>query len=219
MNMKYYLISNSAEEKEVGCFPQTSGLFEGYNHDAPNAMDNLTSDEFPDFIPDLRFELDEDAILTDIISPSNLDFATGLLMNEKAKKIFEPAKIISHKYYQASLKVKNKLLDYYWLHLIAPPLSIINFSDSIFLEVLPGQKKVQRIIKSEKEYDSYYDSYNINPLEIFKLSLTKDFNDQRFEVFCLPQIFPGLLISDRISSLLKENITGLSYKEQNFYVS
>jgi hypothetical protein len=139
--MKYLIISNSADEKEVGCYPQSSGLFNGYNHDAPNAIENLTSDEFPDFIPDLRFELDEDAILTDIISPSNLDFATGLLMNEKAKKIFESAKIFLHKYYEATIKVNTKTLNYHWLHLVNPNFKDIAFKKSVFVEHLPGNNK------------------------------------------------------------------------------
>ena len=73
--MKYYLIAPSVEEDEVGEYPQTTGTYPGYNRNAPNSMENLTSDCFPHFIPDLRFIIDDNAILTDVVSPSNLDFA------------------------------------------------------------------------------------------------------------------------------------------------
>ena len=78
--MKFYLLSNSAKKTEVGTYPQTTGLVDGYEEFAENSMVNLNSDEFPNFAPDLRFELEEKAILTDIIRPSNLDYAKGLMM-------------------------------------------------------------------------------------------------------------------------------------------
>lgn len=213
--MKYYLVSASAEEDVVGEYPQTAGIYPGYNRNALNSMENLTSDCFPTFIPDLRFLLEDNAILTDVVSPSNLDFATGLLMNTTTKEIFSKAKIITHQFYPATLKTNHQLLDYYWLHLISPTLSIIDFEKSVFLETLPTQEKTIRTFDSLSDYERYYDSYELNPLTIDKLSLKVDL---KVDVFCLPGIFHGLLVAEHICLLLQQkNITGISYKEQHFY--
>lgn len=140
--MKYYLLSNSANKNEVGIYPQTTGLVDGYVEFSDNSMVNLTSDELPNFIPDLRFELEEKAILTDIISVSNLDYAVGFFMNEKAKNIFQKFKVITHKYYDGALNVKGKILSYSWLHIVNSSFSGIDFLNSTFSELLsPTQKK------------------------------------------------------------------------------
>ncbi|MBN8785017.1 MAG: hypothetical protein J0G98_18300 [Terrimonas ferruginea] len=213
--MKYYLIAPSVEEDEVGEYPQTTGTYPGYNRNAPNSMENLTSDCFPNFIPDLRFIIEDNAILTDVVSPSNLDFATGLLMNARTREIFSKAKIIPHQFYLATLKTNTQILDYYWLHLISPTLSIIDFEKSVFLETLPTQEKIIRTFNSYSEYDRYYESYDLNPLTIDKLSLKVNL---KVDVFCLPGIFHDILVAEHICLLLQQKkITGLSYKEQNFY--
>lgn len=214
--MKYYLISNSAEEKEVGCYPQTSGLFEGYDHGAPNAMENLTSDEFPDFVPDLRFELDEEAILTDIISPSNLDFATGLLMNAKAKQIFDTARICPHKYYDASLKVETTTLTYHWLHLVNPSFKDIDFPKSHFVELLPGNKKTEHSFNKESEFEKVYSS-TTNPVRAQKIILIESAKNENYDLFFFPFIHSGLIASEQLCQELKKaNITGLKFDEQAF---
>lgn len=83
--MKFYKISNSTNEKEVGTFLQCKGIITGKNADwfkAPNSMTNLTNDDFPTLQPDLRFELEEKAIKTDLIKPSNIS-AKGLLVSKR----------------------------------------------------------------------------------------------------------------------------------------
>jgi methionine synthase II (cobalamin-independent) len=216
--MKYYLLSNSAKKNEVGTYPQTTGLVDGYEEFAENSMVNLNSDEFPNFIPDLRFELDEDAILTDIISPSNLDYAKGLMMNEKAKKIFERFNLIPHKFYEASIKVNNSKFTYYWMHTIPPALDIIDFANSSFLEVLPTQEKIQRIFQNYDEYEKYGDIDLPNDLEVERLILIQSFHSKKIDLFCLPGLFTSFLVSQKLYDKIKETqLTGLHFEEQSFY--
>ena len=105
--MKYYSLSYSTDEKEVGkVWPQCKAIPEGYDHkwlDLPNSMTKLTNDAFPNENPDLVFELDKKAKLTDIISPSNI-YAVGLLVNEKAKLILEGFNLITHIFFWQRLK-------------------------------------------------------------------------------------------------------------------
>jgi hypothetical protein len=83
--MEYYILKNATTRKQVGHYIQTAGWVDGCNINAPNSMANLDSEEFPNFIPDLRFDLEEKAKLTDIVSASNI-VAHGFLINEKVKK-------------------------------------------------------------------------------------------------------------------------------------
>jgi hypothetical protein len=216
--MKYYLLSNSAKKTEVGTYPQTTGLVDGYEEFAENSMVNLNSDEFPNFIPDLRFELEGKAILTDIISPSNLDYAKGLMMNEKAKKLFEQFNLIPHQFYEGSIKVHNNKLIYYWMHTLPPALGIVDFTNTSFLEVLPTQQKIQRIFKSYEEYEKYGDGDLPNDLEVEKLCLTHSFTSKALDLFCFPSLFTGFIISQRLYDKINEmQLTGLCLEEQSFY--
>src|SRR3569623_486669 len=118
--MMYHFLSVSTNEKEIGRYYQTKGLPEGYTskwYDDSNSMTNLTSSSLPDFIPDLKWELEEKAILTDIVSASNVT-GKGFLISEKAKTIFENFDLAEHKFHKASLVVKNQTFQYYYLQLI-----------------------------------------------------------------------------------------------------
>lgn len=216
--MKYYLLSNSAKKNEVGTYPQTTGLVDGYEEFAENSMVNLNSDEFPNFVPDLRFELDEDAILTDIISPSNLDYAKGLMMNERAKKIFESFNLNTHKFYEASIIAGSTQFTYYWMHTIPPTLDIVDFANSSFLEVLPTQEKIQRIFHNYDEYEKYGNDDLPNDLEVEKLTLIQSFNSKKVDLFSLPGLFTSFLISQKLYDKIKEmQLTGLHFEQQSFY--
>jgi hypothetical protein len=216
--MKYYLLSNSAKKEEVGTYPQTTGLVDGYEEFSENSMVNLNSDELPNFVPDLRFELDKDAILTDIISPSNLDYAKGIMMNEKAKNAFKPFKLIPHQFYEATIKANNNILIYYWLHTLPPTLDIVDFSKSIFLEVLPTQQRIKRYFKTYYEFENYGDSDFPNDLEIEKLTLTPTFLSQSIDLFCLPSLFSGFLISQKLYEKINDTqLSGLCIENQLFF--
>src|SRR5690606_25582916 len=113
--------SNSGDEKTIGKkYPQCKGMPSGMGltqnwFESPNSMTKLTNLDFPNFDPELIFELEDAAILTDVVSPSNIS-AKGFLINEKVKKLFEGFKLIEHKYYPAVLIVRRNRLQYYWLH-------------------------------------------------------------------------------------------------------
>jgi hypothetical protein len=110
--MEYYILDNATTRKKVGYFIQTEGLVNGYNANAQNSMTKVKAEEFPDFIPDLRFNLGDKAKLTDIVSAGNI-MTRGFLVNEKVKKIFESCKLPAHRYYDATLNVKGTIHKYY----------------------------------------------------------------------------------------------------------
>lgn len=130
--MKYFKIKNSRDRKIVGFPYQTNGYIDGYNENAPCSRTNLTYDKYPDFVPDLRFELQKKSKLTDIVDASNIS-ATGFLMNEKAKGVFDMFNIPTHKFYEASILDHNhNVLPYYWMHIISNDYELVDFENSVF---------------------------------------------------------------------------------------
>lgn len=57
--MRNFKVKNSRNRKIVGFPYQTNGYISGYDEKSPNSRTNLTYEKFPDFVPDLRFELHE----------------------------------------------------------------------------------------------------------------------------------------------------------------
>ena len=84
----YYKLRNAITRKQVGYQFQTTGYIDAYAHYGPNSRIRLEWDKFPDFVPDLRFELHKKSKLTDVVSESNIS-ARGFLINEKVKEIFD----------------------------------------------------------------------------------------------------------------------------------
>jgi hypothetical protein len=144
--MEYYILSNATEEKIIGKkYPQCKGMPSGLGltskwFEQPNSMTKLTNDEFPNFEPELIFELEEKAILTDVVSPSNIS-AKGMLVNEKVKNILSNFTLMEHKYYPATLIHKEQKLNYYWLHFVKKDLIGLDLDKSIFYKSMFGIDK------------------------------------------------------------------------------
>jgi uncharacterized protein DUF1629 len=132
---EYCLLANSIDGKEIGSeFHQTQGLPDGYTvrfYDRPNSMTKLNNDEFPKDNTELIWQMEPKAILTDVVSASNIT-AQGLLCNNKVREIFESHKLCEHKFYPATLIHEGKELNYHWFHPIEQDLDIIDFEKSEF---------------------------------------------------------------------------------------
>ena len=209
--MTYYFLSVSTNEREIGCYFQTEGLPEGYTskwYDEPNSMTSLTDSALPDFIPDLIWELKEEAILTDIISAGNIT-ATGFLMSEKAKAIFENFNLIEHKFHQASLIVKDQTLAYYYLQLVNRDFTGINFNNSSFcIADLFGIKEDDSNILSSDDLIEKQKRLELGlVISAEKLSFFDTFKTP--DLFFFPIIHSDIFISQNLlNELMENNITG-----------
>ena len=126
---------------------------------------------------------------------------------------------MQHKYYPAILRTSSGDIPFYWLHVVSPyPSPYIDIPKSVFSEILPNQDKVRRQFSNNIEHDQYFDN-STNRLDNKELVLTKDFEINKYDVFCMPGIFSWFLMSEKLCELLqKENVTGLIIEEQGFYV-
>ena len=218
--MKYYSLSYSTDEKEVGkVWPQCKAIPEGYDHkwlDLPNSMTKLTNDDFPNEDPNLVFELDKKSKLTDVISPSNI-YAVGLLVNNKVKSILEIFNLITHKFYLATVKQNHIEHNYYWLHLVKPDLLGVNFEKSKF-EITNLVNKPLANIK----INSWEDYIERNSNLVFKHIRAKHLvlePEAQKDLIYFPYIYSFMFVSEELSiELASQRITGLEISEQHILI-
>lgn len=214
--MKYYFLSTSVDEKEIGTYFQTEGLPEGYTskwYDEPDSMTKLVRDSLPDFIPDLKWELKPKAKLTDIISVGNIT-ATGFLMNEKAKAIFQSFNLIDHKFHNATLFVKSQPLHYYYLQLTNGNFENIDIEKSSFCITNAFRLKKNDIIITSYndliEKQKKLEFGNIISAEKIHIKNTD------FDLFFFPFIHNDIFVSEKLlNELRKYKITGYRVKGQD----
>ncbi|WP_290796210.1 hypothetical protein [Flavihumibacter sp. UBA7668] len=130
--MEYYVLKYSTG-KEIGkTYPQTNGMSDNYNFEISDSINFLPNLETPLFIPNLNYlKVDENAKITDFISTGLIN-ATGFIVNEKIKSLFDNYKIADHMYFPASLYYKHKHIKAHWLHFTNDYTSLIDFNKSTF---------------------------------------------------------------------------------------
>lgn len=207
--MEYYLISVSTDLKEIGRYYQTKGLPTGYTskwYDEPNSMTNLAYNCLPDFTPDLKWELEGKAKLTDIVSASNIT-AVGFLMSEKAKSIFQKFELLEHKFHDATLIVKEQALHYYFLQIVCKDFHMIDFQRSSFCVAdLTGEKEYDIDVFSSDDLFAKQEQLELGLV----ITLEKLFLKNHIEpdLFFFPFIHSKYFASQRLVNELNSNITG-----------
>ena len=214
--MKYFSLSNSTDEKEVGkVWPQCEGVADGYTHewfDQPNSMTKLNNNEFPSLVPDLVFDLHKKAKLTDVISPSMIS-AIGLLINEKVKTILEGFNIIEHRYYPAIVREKDISYNYYWMHLVKPDLYGVDFKKSKFeITNLINMPEANIKINNWEHYLERLKTLSFKNIRAKKLVIEPE---AQKDLLYFPYIYSYMLVSEDLAlELATQKITGLEITEQ-----
>jgi hypothetical protein len=225
ISVKYFFFHNTGDEKIVGdLYPQCKGMptcmgLTSKWFEQPNSMTKLNNEDFPNFEPELIFELEDNAILTDVVSPSNVS-AKGFLINPKVSDIFSHFNLIEHRYYPAIIIVKGKKLPYYWLHFKDNNdffLENIDYEKSIFHVSNLAYMKINDVeINSYQEYIKFRKSLSMKYISASKLALTDEFKKKEFDLFYFGHMFLNCFISLRLVEALKiHNVTGLDFNEQN----
>ncbi len=129
----YYYLKPAVGTTETGNAYPAVESFDDYDFNAPNSVYKLDSDQFPNFIPDIRFKLAKDAKLCDVMAQSTIS-ACGLLISEKLKGLMENESIIPHKFFSGTIEVSSgKIESYHWLHLVWPEgVNYLDFRQSKF---------------------------------------------------------------------------------------
>lgn len=203
--MKYYLLSNSTDNKIVGKeYIQTKpGILS--EKSSPAYRGNLTNEYFNNTPPILDLEIENKSKLTDIVSVSNVS-AKGIFMNEKTKTIFEKFNIMNHKFYNGTLNNNGTIIPYYWLHIVNNTFDGIKLSQSSFYEADFLKDKIRDVsISSIDDYKEKLtkmegDARFILPKELI---LTEDL--KQLDILYFPLILGYLIVSEKVINELQEN--------------
>ena len=222
--MKYYLLSKSTDEKIIGRYPQCKGLPSGMGltyewFEQPNSMTKLRNDDFPEFDPELIFELEKKAILSDVVIPSNI-IAKGFLVNEKVKDLFSQFKLMEHKYYPANLFFKGVEYQYYWLHFKdceEKYLGNIDYQNSsFFVSNLALMKEKDISIISRDDFWDKKMNLPMKHIRATKLKLSEGLLNEGLDLFYIPYVHSDFWVSNKLSKAIEvTEITGFEIREQN----
>jgi hypothetical protein len=217
--MKYYLLKRSLKRKDVGiAFGQTEEYFDFEAKEGiprikeleslPNYHGKLRNDEFPDFVPRIKFKLAVKGKLSDLVDIPNMN-AKGMLVSPKFKKLLEMFKLQEHRFYTGHLKVGEFFLEYFWFHPLSEKMDkFIDFEKSIFED--SNEKRI--IIASLNDKLGYYEKYGVS------FFIKKIILKQSLDLFYIPNFQYGddFFISEPfMQALKKEKITGIEIQEQD----
>lgn len=224
--MKYYKLSLASDKKIIGKagYPQCKGVPKSLGldfswFDKPNSMTNLTNEDFPDFEPELIFELEEKAILTDVVSPSNIS-AKGFPINQKVKDILGHFNLMEHRYYPATLIEKGNKYDYYWLHFKdceEKYLGEVDFKNSSFFVTNLAFTELEKItLESRDDFWNKKMNLPMKHIRVENLNLREHLKNQKLDLFYIAYIHSGYFISEKLYKAIQvNNITGVDLKEQS----
>lgn len=219
--MKYYRLDNSVNTKEIG---RHAIQLDFADKKTMDSCWSLVNDEFPDFKPDLRFNLEKGSKLTDVVS-SGVD-VPNFMINERVKNIFEQCKLPEHRYYEATVTDhKGVVHPYYCIHILPNDYSMVDFDKTIFkkteepMKIWPDSvfSNVKEIkdapeiqIKSLEEKEKFKDEFFPNDLYVV-LDVLRIHDSEKYDMLFLPDVdVTTKYISEKLANMLKsEKITGI----------
>lgn len=212
----YYTLKLSTDAKKIGCFPQVDCNTQFHAH-------QLKYGRFPDFNPELSFELEKKAKLTEVLSQASIS-ANGLLINERVKVIFEKYELIDHRFFPAPVKdQKGKIHSYYWLHMVAKEeyFHWIDFTNSRFLLEIGIRNFKPISINSKEEYDQKLreaddmadDMDTLADIVVDKIACSPSFN-KKLSLFVFPKVDIRIFVSNDLKEeLISSGVTGIEFTE------
>lgn len=219
--MKYYRLENSVDTKEIG---RHATQIDYADKKTMDSCWSLVDEEFPDFKPDMRFDLEKGSKLTDVVGTGH--FVPGFMINERVKNIFEQCKLPEHRYYEATVKDhKGVVHPYYYLHIMPNDCSMIDFDKTIFKKTTEPMKiwpelafsNVEEIknapeirIKNLEEMKDYEDEFFPDNLYVV-LDVLRIHDSEEYDMLFLPDVdVCTKYISEKLANMLKsEKITGI----------
>lgn len=219
--MKYYRLERSVDTKVIGRHAIQLTFADKKSQDS---CWSLVDEEFPNFKPDLRFDLERGAKLTDVVS-SGVD-VPGFMINERVKNIFEQCKLPEHRYYEATVTDhKGVVHPYYCLHILPNDYSMIDFDKTIFkkteepmkiwpelafqnMEEIKNAPEIR--IKSLEEMKKYEDELFPNDIYVV-LDVLRIHDSEKYDMLFFPNVDVNVkYISEKLANMLKsEKITGI----------
>lgn len=212
MDQQYYTLQPAAGTKETGMAYPSVDYYDNYDFDGPRSIYKIRFDQFPDFVPDLRFKLARGAKLCDMMSVGGSNSAMKLISQRLHDFILSNAILPSHRFYDCFIETKDGIIKYYFLHLVNPELiEYIDFEKTIFFKKKNSENLEILNINSYQDYLRIKADLGIlYTIRIKKFSLLKPIP---YKVFIMPFILETLISKDLYLILNKEKFSGIELKE------
>ena len=219
--MNYYILKNSTG-RDTGTIAgiQIKNRSLEYDYNGENSYQFLPDLVPPKITPNLDyFIIEKKAIMTDFISCIGIIYATGFIISEKAKQLFEQFSLMQHYFYSAKLLHKNKFHQYYWLHLSEDYIYYIDYDKSAFNTTKPAgwtisgwdeQRQVIKIDSPQAMMSVRKEIAGIRIITPTKLYL-KGIENPKLDLLAFSSFGENrVLISERLKNgMMAENITGI----------
>lgn len=207
MDQQYYILKPSLDEKETGKVYPAVISYPDYDFDGPRSIYKIRSDQFPDFVPDLRFKLARGAKLCDMMTEAASSF-TGLLISTNIFKILNDFYICPHRYYDVMIETKTGVEKYYFIHFVwNEGVNNIDYKNSEF--VISEFGNITNSIKIISFEELLSKQNEIGRFKMISFTKTKYYSSP-FDLFINP-INLKIIITEKIKQkLIEEKISGLN---------
>lgn len=176
---------------------------------------SLIKEDFPIINEPLSFLLEDGAVLTDCLSPGDIS-ATGFLINNNFRELFDSFTLMNHKYYDAQVTDdKGNIHTYYWIQLNQNLTDCIDFSKSRFVERNISKQVGIIALNSFDEYkhkkEEYGWKWNVKSERINVFPNTIISSLDMFQLFPFAH---KVYVSERLkNAIISSGLTGLMVEE------
>ena len=214
MDQQYYTLQPAVGTKETGMAYPSVNYYDDYDFDGQKSIYKIRFDQFPDFVPELRFKLARGANLCDMMSVGGSNSALKLVSKRLHDFILSNAILPSHRFYDCFIKTKDGIIKYYFLHLVNPELiEYIDFEKTIFFKKKNSENlEILNIISYQDYLRIKADLGMLYTIRVKKFSLQKPIP---YSIFVMPFILETLISNYFFEILNIQNFTGIETKPHN----
>ncbi len=222
--MKFYRLTHSLDEKEIGTYPQVSNGVIPTTWDDSNYISNFLLKKAPNNVYVPKGILNSKANPTDLISSSFVGFSLNLFTSQKLKEIICDSNYYGIQFFKSSVFLKGDIeLEYWILHPYEFGYEALDFDHSTFgilendistnikeevkLSSPVELRKMENKISEIKKINSLYSETLFIQQIVFKDDIDLDF-------FSLKNINGGVgyFLSEKLKfRILDSNLSGMEF--------
>jgi len=205
----YFILEPKIDSEETGRQYPAIESYENYDFKSKNSVHQIDRDEFPSFIPDIRFKLANGAKLCDLMSQATIS-ANGLIVSDKLKLILESLNTIPFKVYPFKLEAEGIFYNYNWIHYVwNSNIDYVDFPNTEF-NITEFGEIIEPV--SIRSYSDLLEKQT--KLGFIKMIYGNCISLKRleFDLFTVP-INGGLIISEKVKNLIEQSsLTGINIR-------
>lgn len=214
------IFSKSRKGDEI--YPQVLNMGLDYDWQASDSVDRIINNEPLHFVPNLdTFDLDPDAMLTDVVSQGYI-YTQGLLLSRNLVNIINSFVLPNRTLFNATVSHNKTISKYFWFHVTERTEKYIDFENSDFyLKEEDSQNLVLKKISGFDELkDLCRDLVSQMSGELFANKIQFMTETPHYDLFFLQLTSRYIFISESLAATLKnQRFTGFDLIPSKVIVS